>query len=252
MNKVAYLHAEKADHVECGRILLVEDDTDNREMIARFLARGGHHVDSVANGADALEKGAEQSFDLAIIDLGLPDIDGIILVRQFSRRLGVPVLVLSGQSETEQRIRGLKEGADDYLSKPFEPNELAARIEAILRARRQASSLSLKNGKRYVIDGWIIDTLRETVVNQAGETVFLSNAEFKLLKALMEKPNQVLSRKDILDLTHSGEEATERSVDIQVTRLRKKLETDQEKTQLIRTVRRAGYMLVADKIETTD
>ncbi len=230
-------------------ILVVDDDTDILTLVKRCLEDHGHEVATAGTGAEALALNADQDFDLAIIDLRLPDLDGMILVKQFSTRLGLPVLVLSGLGETQQRIRGLEEGADDYITKPFEPDELAARIEAVLRARRQSQHRSFTlTGSRIKVDDWVVDIKRQTISDQNGIIIQLSNAEHKLLEALLECPNQVISRSQILSMTHGDEEATERSVDIQVTRLRKKLECNNSHPQLIRTVRRLGYMLVADVV----
>ncbi len=234
-------------------VLIVDDDPDIQTLVKRCLEDHGHDVVTAGTGAEALALSTNHSFDLAVIDLRLPDIDGMVLVRQFSTRLGLPVLVLSGLGETEQRIKGLEEGADDYVTKPFEPDELTARIEAVLRARRQSQHKYFSSiGSRVQVDDWIIDLKRQMIYDQNGTAIQLSNAEHKLLVALLENPNQVVSRAQILTMTHGVEEATERSVDIQVTRLRKKLEYNRNHPQLIRTVRRLGYMLVADVITPLD
>lgn len=230
-------------------ILVVEDDEAVRGLVRRCLESESFEVFTVATGADALSLTERLEIDLAVIDLRLPDLDGMVLVRQFSDSLGIPVLVLSGLGEPAQRIEGLEAGADDYLPKPFEPRELVARVTAALRARRLATRRQLTTSGMLRFDDWTLDLRRQTMIDGDGQTIALSNAEFKLLKALLDHPNRVLSREQILALTHSDEVATERSVDIQVTRLRKKLERDSASPRFIRTVRRLGYMLVADRIE---
>ncbi|GER01504.1 DNA-binding response regulator [Iodidimonas gelatinilytica] len=252
MENTAINLAKKPQTIDGARILVVEDDAEIGDLVERCLAAEGHHIHRAATGADALDKSNDIPLDLAIVDLGLPDLDGMILVRQFTSRYGIPVLVLSGLAQTAQRVRGLEEGADDYIPKPFEPEELVARVGASLRARRQASSGPTVSGKRIRVDDWIVDILRETLFDQDGRAIPLSNAEFKLLQALLDHPNKVLSRKHILNMTHTDMDTTERSVDIQVTRLRRKLEQNGTRPQLIRTVRRLGYMLVADRIEPID
>ncbi len=235
------------------RLLLVEDDLDIQALVKRTLEDGAFEVWATVTGADALAMAQRLDFDIAIVDLKLPDVDGMVLVRQFSERLNLPVIVLSGLGEPMQRVAGLEAGADDYLPKPFEPRELIARIHAVLRARQKAALKHLAPGGRLQVDEYTIDFKRQAVTLPRGREVRLSDAEFKLLKVLADHPNQVLSRETILSLTHTGEEeAAPRSVDIQVTRLRKKLESDPSRPRLIRTVRGVGYMLVADHITPID
>lgn len=232
------------------RVLVVEDDIDIQALVKRCLEEEGFEVWAAVTGADALVMADRLEFDIAVVDLRLPDVDGMLLVRQFSGRLQLPIIVLSGLGEPMQRVEGLEAGADDYLAKPFDPRELVARLHAVLRARRQASLRHLSPSGRIRLDGYVVDIKRHVVRDPKGREIDLSDSEFKLLRVLAEHPNQVISRERILQLTHApDEEATVRSVDIQVTRLRKKLEQDPSRPRLIRTVRRAGYMLVADKIE---
>lgn len=241
--------AREGSRAEPYRLLLVEDDLDIQGLVKRTLAEEPFEVWSAVTGADALAMAQRLDFDIAVVDLRLPDVDGIVLVRQFAERLNLPVLVLSGLGEPMQRVAGLEAGADDYLTKPFEPAELIARLRAVLRARQKAALKHLAPGARLRIDNYEIDFKRQAVTLPRGREVRLSDAEFRLLKVLADHPNQVLSRETILALTHGeGEQAAPRSVDIQVTRLRKKLEADPGRPRLIRTVRGMGYMLVADRI----
>lgn len=234
-----------------AHVMVVEDDPKVQALVARCLDEQTYVVMPAASGADAFALCDRERFDLAIVDLRLPDVDGILLVRHFSARLNIPVLVLSGLGAPLQRVEGLEAGADDYLAKPFEPRELAARVGAILRAREQAARQpGVSAPQRLRIENWIADLRRHTLVDATGRQVELSDAEFKLFKVLVDRPNQVVSRQEILAATHEKREtATVRSVDIQITRLRKKLEGDANRPKLIRTVRNAGYMLVADRIE---
>lgn len=245
----AAIGSERALVQTKATILVVEDDAEVRSLVKRCLEDDAFEVWTVSTGAAAFSLSERLDIDLAIIDLRLPDLDGLVLVRQFSERLGIPVLVLSGLGEPWQRIEGLEAGADDYLPKPFDPKELVARVSAALRARAQATQRQISTSGRIRVDQWTIDTRRQTVSKDNGATISLSNAEYKLLKALLDRPNRVLSREQILALTHTDDDATERSVDIRVTRLRKKLESDPGKPQVIRTVRRLGYMLAADRID---
>ena len=229
-------------------VLVVEDDADVREMVSECLRLGGYETREAASGREAIGLVAEADFDLAVVDLRLPDVTGFDLVRTLSEEGGLPVLVLSGLGTARERAAGIEAGADDYLAKPFEPRELQARVAALLRARRRAARVQFDHGRSIRVDDWLFDVKRQ-IADNGRRRFALSNAEFNLLRFLLEHPNQVLSREDTLGATGFTPGAGPRSVDIRIARLRKKLEPDSADPSLIRTIRGEGYMLVADRIE---
>jgi len=221
-------------------------------MVCDILFSSGYDVDMAATGLDSLERIREMRPSLAVVDLRLPDMDGLSLIRRIVQS-DIPVLVLSGRIRPDERVAGLDAGADDYVVKPFEPRELIARVGAILRAREQAASRGMGVQARMRVDDMIIDLRRHTVTRDSGEQVYLSDAEFNLFKVLLDHVNEPVSRDEILKQTdHAPGTATERSVDIQITRLRKKLEPHPRAAKLIRTIRQRGYMLVADRVHAID
>lgn len=229
-------------------VLVVEDDTDVREMVCTCLQLGGYESREAACGRDAIELCSRDNFDLAVVDLRLPDVRGFELVQTLSEESGLPVLVLSGLGSAPERAAGIEAGADDYLAKPFEPRELRARVASLLRGRKRAARVHLTQGHCLRVDDRIFDLKRQTA--RHGHRIHaLSSAEFSLLRLLLEHPNEALSRADILAQSDFGPDCGPRSVDIRITRLRKKLETDSGSPRLIHTIRRYGYMLVADRIE---
>jgi len=245
-------HAHVYVPAEGTRVLVVEDEQDIREMVCDILFSSGYDVDMAATGLDSLERIREMRPSLAVVDLRLPDMDGLSLIRRIVQS-DIPVLVLSGRIRPDERVAGLDAGADDYVVKPFEPRELIARVGAILRAREQAASRGMGVQARMRVDDMIIDLRRHTVTRDSGEQVYLSDAEFNLFKVLLDHVNEPVSRDEILKQTdHAPGTATERSVDIQITRLRKKLEPHPRAAKLIRTIRQRGYMLVADRVHAID
>lgn len=230
------------------RVLVVEDDADVRETVRECLRADGYDSFAAASGREAIEIGSGDDFDLAVVDLRLPDVEGFELVHTLSEECGLPVLVLSGLGSATERAAGIEAGADDYLAKPFEPRELLARVAALLRARRRAARVRLAHGHCIRVDDWLFDLKRQTA-SRDSRRYALSTAEFNLLHLLLEHPNEVLSRDDILAATDFTPGAGPRSVDIRITRLRRKLEPDSASPRLIRTVRGEGYLLVADRID---
>ncbi len=233
--------------------LLVDDDPELRTLLAGYLRGYGMQVTAVADGAALRATLPTGNFDVLLLDLMLPDANGLDLCRWVRETCGLPVIMLTAQGDPASRIIGLELGADDYLPKPFEPRELVARINAVLRragaarpplaaARQPADAL-----RRF--NGWSFDRLRRTLVSPAQVVVALSNAEFRLLSAFVDHPCRVLSRERLLELSRApGVEVTERSIDLAVSRLRQKLgdaprEGSRDKGQgLIRTVRGEGYL----------
>jgi two-component system, OmpR family, response regulator len=231
-------------------ILVVDDDREIRELLARFLAKHGLRVTTARDGGEMQKMLAERRIDLVVLDLMLPGEDGLSLTRRL-RGAGssVPIVMLTAMGEDTDRIVGLEMGADDYVPKPFNPRELLARIKAVLRRAQGASpeGLAQSLGARVRFAGWALDLASRDLTSAEGVVVCLSAGEFELLQAFVERPRRVLSRDQLLDLAR-GRSATpfDRSIDIQVSRLRRKLGDDAKDPQLIKTVRGGGYLFTAE------
>ena len=225
------------------RCLLVDDDPAIRTLLLDFLERFGFKVQAVPDGRGLRQalKGS-LAFDVLLLDLMLPDDDGLHLcqwVRQLHPQL--PVIMLTAQGDPMSRVLGLEIGADDYLPKPFEPRELVARIKAVLRRGRAAAEAVPAQQLRF--EGWTFDRLRRELVAADGTVMALSAAEFRLLSAFVDHPGKVLTRERLLDLSRApGVVASDRSVDLAVSRLRGKLGDSERERPLIRTLRGEGYL----------
>jgi two-component system phosphate regulon response regulator OmpR len=219
------------------RVLLIEDDTRLAEMVSEYLGEAGFRVSVAALGRSGLELLAREPFDALVLDLMLPDMDGLEVCRQLRAKSDTPVLMLTARGDATDRIVGLEIGADDYLPKPFEPRELLARLRAILRRKTYPSKNQILRFGRLEID-------RDArAVRLDGEARALTGFQFALLVALAENAGRVLSREVLMDLL-KGEplEAFDRSIDVHVSRLRAALEDDPKKPRRIITVRGAGYV----------
>ncbi len=228
-------------------ILIVDDDAEIRELLRDYLGHNGYRATAVADGRGmraALEQGR---FDLAILDVMLPGEDGLTLCRDLRAHSNLPVIMLTARGEETDRIVGLEMGADDYLPKPFNPRELLARIKAILRrARALPPESGLEAAPRLGFAGWTLDGAARQLLSPAGVVVSLSAGEYRLLRVFLEHPNRVLSRDQLLDLTRGHEAAPfDRSIDVQVGRLRRRLNDTGREPALIKTVRGEGYLLAA-------
>ena len=229
-------------------ILIVDDHREIRDALVKYLERNGMRATSAADAAamDAMMKVGQ--FDLIVLDVMMPGEDGLSVCRRLRAQGGIPILMLTALSDETDRIVGLEVGADDYLPKPFNPRELLARIKAILRRSDRAEMVggSLA-GHRLAFDRWVLDTDRRTLTEADGTAVALTTAEFRLLTVFLERPRFVLSREQLLDLT-SGRAALvfDRTIDNQISRLRRKIEADPAKPALIATVWGGGYSLAAD------
>lgn len=240
-----------------GRILLVDDDPDVREMLSEYLGNHGFDVTGVDGGAKMREALSRSLPHVVLLDLRLPGEDGLSLLRYLRENHALGVVMVTGAGETVDRIVGLEMGADDYIAKPFEPRELLARVKSVLR-RVQGASPAVDGGAQQLpmsgagSDGHMpvgecrLDLRSHRLFDANGEEVMLTSMEFDLLRAFVEHPNQVLSRDQLLTLTRNREwEPFDRSIDIRIARLRRKVEPDPERPRVIRTVRGAGYMFVA-------
>lgn len=222
-------------------VLVVDDDDRIRDLLAQFLRERGLRVTPAGDGARALALMEQISFDLIILDVMMPGLDGFEVTRLVRARAATPILLLTARGEPEDRIRGLSLGADDYLPKPFEPEELVLRVQAILRR-----SLPRMRGPSKVSFGdWLfeLDTLRLT---RQGEAVRLTGGEAALLQALAAQPGEAVSRTTLSERAAAG--AGERAVDVQITRLRRKVEADPKAPVWIQTVRGEGYRLVGEPV----
>ena len=229
-----------------GHILVVDDDREIRDLLVGYLSRHGYRVTGAADGKEMRRALSNWQIDLVVLDLMLPGEDGLTLCRNLRISSQVPVIMLTMMGEETDRIVGLEMGADDYLPKPFNPRELLARLKAVLRRSRAPLAESPRK-TMLSFAGWKLDCGLRRLMSVDGLVVDLSSGEFDLLLAFAEHPQRVLGRDQLLDLTHGRREIPfDRSVDMQVSRLRSKIEADPGKPELIKTVRGGGYMLAAE------
>jgi two-component system OmpR family response regulator len=227
-------------------ILIVDDDSEIRSLLSQYLVKNGLRVTAVADGRamwQALEAGR---IDLIVLDLMLPGEDGLTLCRNLrAKSSDIPVIMLTARGEETDRIVGLEMGADDYLAKPFSARELLARIKAILRrARSLPDNLRSDDARNIRFGNWLLDTVHRQLVSATGVVTPLSGAEYRLLRIFLSHPNRVLNRDQLVDLTQGKEaDPLDRSIDVQVSRLRQRLGDDSREPRLIKTVRGEGYVL---------
>ena len=228
------------------RVLVVEDDPAICELVKDMLEEGGLSVFCAGNGAAGLALLQSEEPDVVILDLGLPDVEGLTLSQLFREaNPGIGLIILTGRSAPVERIVGLEIGADDYVCKPFEPRELLARVRSLLR-RAAAPALAPPTRHRYRFGGFVLDVDRVSLVAPDGRPMPLSSSEFALLRAFVERPNRVLSRDQLIELTHVNDApAFDRSVDVQVARLRKKIDIDPSAESMVKTIRNQGYLFSA-------
>ena len=224
---------------EDPHILVVDDDDRIRALLKRFLQEKGFRVSTSPNAHKALSTLNALAFDLLVLDVMMPGMDGFELTDAVRERSDTPILLLTARGEAEDRIKGLQLGADDYLSKPFEPEELVLRIQSILRRAKPAQAAI----RRVVFGGWSYDLAKEKLTRE-GETVRLTGGEAALLTALAGTPGAAVSRLVLSERTGGGE----RAVDVQVTRLRRKIEDNPKEPVHLQTVRGEGYRLAADPV----
>jgi two-component system OmpR family response regulator len=229
-------------------VLVVDDDREIRVLISRFLRKNGFRVDIAADGQAMREALAQWKFDLVILDRVLPGEDGIALCRELRKESRVPIIMLTLLGSEPDRIAGLEMGADDYVVKPFSPNELLARVKAVLRRANELPMQSaLQRAAVLRFAGWTLDRTRRRLNAPDGTAVSLTDGEFDLLVAFAEHPQVVLSREQLLDLARGRAAISfDRSVDVQVGRLRKKIETNPEEPDLIKAVRARGYVFTPE------
>ena len=227
-------------------ILVVDDDLEIRTLLGEYLHRNGYRASLLADGRALARTLAQRAVDLVVLDLMLPGTDGLALCRELRARSRLPVLILSARAEEVDRIVGLEMGADDYLVKPFNPRELLLRIRAIL-ARSKLAEPTPPSGE-YRFDGHRLDLTRRELVRADGRSLTLTGAEFLLLSIFLARPQRVLSRDLLVELTQGREApAYDRSIDVRVSRLRQLL-ADHRGPRLLQTVYGEGYVLAA-KVE---
>ncbi len=223
-------------------ILIVDDDTRIRELLKKYLADNGYRTSAAADASQAQEKMAALAYDLLVLDVMMPGINGL----EFTERLrkqqnAVPILLLTARAEVEQRIEGLMMGADDYLPKPFDPKELLLRVQNILR--RSLSEDDLLDPPKEISFGDFVFIYASGELTKAGTRIMLTTRDIELLRHLTAAPGRIVSR---LKLAH-GEHISERAVDVQINRLRRKIEADPRDPLYLQTVRGSGYVLRVDQ-----
>jgi len=222
----------------------VDDDPALRALLNEYLGDNELRVTAVASGREMNAVFDQEAIDLVVLDLRLPGEDGLQLARALRERATVPIVLLTGKAEEADRVMGLELGADDYVTKPFSPRELLARIRAVLRRYQVQTELSARDDKRraYRFASWELNLRTRKLIDPAGEKLDLSNGEFSMLAAFCGAPQRVLSRDQLLGLSRlHNAEVYDRTIDVQILRLRRKIEADPSRPQLIVTERGAGY-----------
>jgi two-component system OmpR family response regulator len=227
-----------------GHILVVDDQQEIRDVVQEYLTGEGFRVSTAQDGTGMRRVLSQSAADLVILDLMLPGEDGLTLARSLRSQSGIGIIILTGRGETVDRIIGLEMGADDYLPKPFHLRELLARVKSVLRrVQSRTGDSPSANRSRAEFAGWHLDLSSRELLSPTGEEIRLTTGEFDLLTAFVNNANQVLSRDRLLDLARNREAGPfDRTIDVQVGRLRRKLEDDPQNPNLIKTVRGSGYI----------
>ncbi|MEE9432921.1 MAG: response regulator [Sphingorhabdus sp.] len=228
-------------------ILLVDDEPSIREPLSKYLGKQGFRVSDAENAALARSALLSYNIDLVLLDVMMPGEDGLSLCRHLAANGGPPVILLTAKGEEMDRVVGLEIGADDYISKPFSPRELVARIHAVLR-RTGSAARSVDSGQQnYGFAGWTLNAAQQTLHNPEGVLVLLSSGEYRLLEVFVQRPAQVLDRDQLLDLTKGREGGPlDRAIDNAVSRLRRKIEVDPKQPEIIKTIWGGGYRFTAE------
>lgn len=232
------------------KILIVDDDQEIRRLLVDYLARNGYEAVAARDGREMWRELGRHAIDLIVLDLMLPDTDGLNLCRDLRARPehhNIPILMLTARGEDTDRIIGIEMGADDYLVKPFNPRELLARIKMILRRTRALPpNLRPETSRFLVFAGWSLDTAARVLTDPDGIVTPLSGGEYRLLRIFLDHPNRVLNRDQLTEMIHGRDaEPYDRAIDVQVSRLRQRLRDDSREPELIKTVRGEGYVLAS-------
>jgi DNA-binding response OmpR family regulator len=227
-----------------SHVLVVDDDDAIRDLVTQYLTQNDFRVTAVATGGEMTQVLGSDAIDLIVLDLRLPGEDGLHLARKLRESSKIPIIMVTGRMEEADRVMGLELGADDYITKPFSPRELLARIRSVLRRSQMAEPAPGRDEslRAYRFAGWELNVRLRRLTSPQGSRVDLTNGEFSLLSALLSAPERVLTRDQLLELSrvHSTE-VYDRSIDVQILRLRRKIEVDPADPQLIKTERGAGY-----------
>jgi len=229
------------------RILIIDDDTELCTLVARFLNDEGFDVDRASDGSHGIERALCGSYALIMLDVMMPDVSGFDVLRDIRAHARTPVLMLTARGDTHDRVRGLELGADDYVSKPFNPRELLARVKSVLRrSRALPDNLKPREASLIRFAGWALDTATRDLLSPDGVVVALSGTEFKLLHVFLSHPNRILNRDQLIDLMLARDAGPfDRAIDVQVSRLRHRLADDAREASIIKTVRGQGYVFAA-------
>src|SRR5687768_14930797 len=228
-----------------ARVLVVDDDPAIREMLAEYLAEHGYAVAQAASGKEMRLELEREVPAAVLLDIGLPGEDGLTLARFVRERYDVAIIMVTGAGDVVDRVAGLEVGADDYIAKPFDPRELRARLKSVLRRLETKPQRKSSQSIRISVGRCFLDLKSRTLSDAKGREIPITAMEYDLLKALIDHPNQVLTRDQLLTLTRNRDwEPFDRSIDIRITRLRRKVEEDPARPRAIKTVRGAGYMFI--------
>ncbi len=226
------------------RIHIVDDDRRLCRLLGRYLEHDGYEVSFDTSGEDISQKILDSSISLILLDVMLPGKDGLTLAREVRELSNIPIIFLTAKADLSDKIKGLELGADDYITKPFEEKELLARVHSVIRRAKLETFNQNKSIATFA--GWTLNLVNQTLTSQEGEQIDITSSEYRLLSALVSKPNTVLTRDEILKMI-SGREWSplDRSADMAIAKLRKKIEQDPKRPEIIRTVRNKGYQLTA-------
>jgi DNA-binding response OmpR family regulator len=230
-------------------ILVVDDDHSMRILLIEYLSGHGYKADGAATAQEALSVFAAKRYDLVLLDLGLPDGDGTDLARRWREQAQVPIMYITGRNDEADLVMGLELGADDYIVKPFSLREVLARMRAVMRRVGAASAAPLTRGKlpnAYRFAGWTLNLNTRRLSSADQSAVPLTNSEFNLLVTFLSAPGRIITREKLLESTRAFDDIYDRAIDVQILRLRRKIEIDPKKPALLRTERGAGYIFDTD------
>jgi two-component system OmpR family response regulator len=230
-------------------ILVVDDDHSMRILLIEYLSGHGYQADGAASAQEAIGVFAAKRYDLVLLDLGLPDGDGTELARRWREEAQVPIMYITGRKDEADLVMGLELGADDYIVKPFSLREVLARMRAVMRRTGAASAAPLTRGKlpnAYRFAGWTLNLNTRRLSSAGQSAVPLTNSEFNLLVTFLSSPGRIITREKLLESTRAFDDIYDRAIDVQILRLRRKIEIDPKKPTLLRTERGAGYIFDTD------
>jgi DNA-binding response OmpR family regulator len=229
-------------------VLALDDDPSIRALVTEYLTENDLRVTAVATGRELEAVMAKDTVDLVVLDVRLSGEDGMQIARSLREKSAIPILMLTGRAEEADRVMGLELGADDYLTKPFSPRELLARVRALLRRAKLQATVAdeIAKVRAYRFGTWELNIGLRKLRDAHGKTVDLTNGEFSLLTAFLSAPQRILTRDQLLDLSRlHNAEVYDRSIDVQILRLRRKIEADPANPKFITTERGAGYLFAA-------